>query len=301
MKKSRRKAHSYRWLQVLFAASFSLPYHAERLRRSNDRLFRLAVGLVLGLFTHFCLPKICIPATAISPDLANVLNTVAKICGSLLVGVFGTDFIVRGLCPSLFFVPQAISMHSMGLLYVTTDPSECHKYMEECVAAHDSALPVKVICISGRHLFREPTYDCGGEIKNTPLHSLAKEGKLEVIMPKAQATNPTIKYRYGTYTSDYKTTHGIKNMTQFLTEIKNGRSFLKESRNRMFEHDILCMWRVIILSQHCIIQNYFPNRSGTHSYLSPCFVYRKTDSASNGYYDTYSDMFEMIKKDALAH
>ena len=71
------------------------------------------------------------------------------------------------------------------------------------------------------------------------------------------------------------------------------KSFLTARGNCFTEHNILCMWRVVILQNFCFVQNYFPNSDGNFSDTAPTLVYKNT--GSNSYYSMYLEMFNLIK------
>ncbi|MGH8047173.1 MAG: hypothetical protein ACREKL_08000 [Chthoniobacterales bacterium] len=193
----------------------------------------------------------------------------------------------------LFYVPQAITMKKLGLLYVVTDETEQTTVIEKCLKEHNPETIVRVICISGRHLFREQWMPNG---KPCPLHKLATEGKLDVIMPRSHPENQTILRRHATYSELFKRANGIESVDSFITEIEAGKRFLRHYGNTVREHDILCMWRVIILSSHSIVQSYFPNKSKTESFRAPMFVYSTgaPEEHFDSYYNTHTQMFELV-------
>jgi hypothetical protein len=49
------------------------------------------------------------------------------------------------------------------------------------------------------------------------------------------------------------------------------------------------------MSHVCIVQNYFPNHAGGDSDAAPVFVFENSDDSPNGYYRTFSTMFDLIK------
>jgi hypothetical protein len=216
---------------------------------------------------------------------------------SIVSGLIFTQPIARGLLPLLTILPQAIAMKNLGLLFVTTNYNECAKLFLKASSEHASGEKVKVICISGRYLFRELRLpgDSGIEL---PLHDLAMKGQLEVIMPVSDSNNPTINSRYETYSRDFIIANGVPTIERFIDfEIEAGKDFLLEGRNEVYEHNILCMWRVIIFSEHCLVQNYFPNVKKAESFRAPMFMYSKRVDGSepHSYYEMYLAMFDLVK------
>jgi hypothetical protein len=129
---------------------------------------------------------------------------------------------------------------------------------------------------------------------------MAMKGELEVIMPRSEVDNATVRARFDTYREDYKLANNISTPDAFLYEINAGKSFLLKCRNKVFEHNILCVWRIILFSEHCIVQNYFPNVSKGDSFEAPMFVYAKNAGSENplsrySYYYLYSAMFDLIR------
>jgi hypothetical protein len=225
------------------------------------------------------------------------LSNVARAIISLGCGILLTQPLARGLLPMLAILPQAIAMKNLGLMFVSTSHGECARLILKASSEHNPNEKVKVICISGRYLFREIRMP-GDDGVSLPLHDLAMKGQLDVIMPVSNSNNATIKARYGTYTKEFLMANGIPNIQRFIDyEIEAGKEFLQHYENDVCEHDILCMWRVIIFSEHCLVQNYFPNATKAESYRAPMFMYAKRADGSepNSYYNTYLEMFNLIK------
>jgi hypothetical protein len=207
----------------------------------------------------------------------------------------------RALLPMLIYVPQSVAMRELGLYRVTTDRREAVRLILRCAEQHRSG-PIKVICISGRHLFREETMPFDPSLP-VPLRRLAELGQLEVIMPESNPENPTVLSRYKTYTREYCRTYAIPTVERFVEyEIKAGKHFLRQANNNnvLFEHSMLCMWRVIIFSEHCFVQSYFPNLKGGHSFEAPMFVYvKRADKPDNSYYELFSHLYFLLKENAI--
>lgn len=233
------------------------------------------------------------PVSSATLSMSNALRGII----SLLLGILLTQPIARALLPMLTILPMAIATKNLGLMYVSTNYNECHRFFLKACSEHDSREKVRVICISGRYLFRELRLP-GDDGISLPLHDLASKGQLEVVMPQSDPQNPTIKERYKTYSNDFLIANGVQTMDRFINfEIEAGKDFLLSHNNEVYEHNILCMWRVIIFSEHCLVQNYFPNVSKAESFRAPMFMYsRRVDgSEPNSYYDMYVTMFDLIK------
>ena len=206
---------------------------------------------------------------------------------SVLTGVV-VAVVVNPLLPSLLYLPYAAAMRSMGLLRATTAPGELGRLLEQYLDIHDGS-PIKVICISGRHLFREPR----DADTPAPLADAAKNGQLRVIMPVSIESNATVRARWNSYFKDYQE-RVYPEPKSLISEIDAGKTFLKKNGNVIVEHDILCMWRVVILSGHCLVQNYFPNLKGADSDRAPVFVFENSPECNFSYYKTFDTMFELI-------
>lgn len=192
-------------------------------------------------------------------------------------------------------------MKDLGLLYITNNRAEAAKLYEKAAKEHKKEDKVKIICIAGKYLFREtamPDED-NQTLLPLPLNAFAIDGKLDVIMPVSDARNPTLKARYETYSDDYKMKNTVTTIEKFIErDVNLGKEFLLMRGNELSEHNILCMWRLVIFSEHCLVQNYFPNPRKADSFLSSVFMYgRKVEGEqAHSYYETYRTMFELVKK-----
>lgn len=204
----------------------------------------------------------------------------------------GVIVMSKVLLPLLIYAPHAVSMRSMGLVEARIQHEGMQKTLNKYLQFHDKSKPVKVICISGFSLFTR----VGKDGDTAPLYKYAREGNLHVLMPRSDPTNPTIKERYDTYSLGYRKSHYQK-IGRLIDEIDASKDFLRENTgNILKEHNALCMWRVVLLSGHCFVQNYFPNHSGCQSDFSPVFVFEKEDDCPHSYYETFSKMFEIMTK-----
>ena len=200
------------------------------------------------------------------------------------VSAFLAFIICRAILPLLFYAPHAMSMRSMGLLEASVRKDGMRSSVEKYLKWHEADRPIKVICISGRNLFGS----------QGPLFEAAEKGQLEVLFPQSDENNPTVKARYSTYKADFRT-DTYPTLTDLVREINISKAALKQNaRNKIFEHAELCMWRVVLLSNHCLVQNYFPNHTGCHSDSAPVFVFYKEPECPHSYYDTFYQMFELI-------
>ena len=201
------------------------------------------------------------------------------------------------LFPFLYYCCNAIAMTELGLVEVSTSKNASFKFQRKYRKLHLSDNKIKVICISGKYIFGLETDDDNLPL---PLHKDAKDGKLDVIMPSSTPANKTITLRWETYSTAYRHKNNINTIQAFLDEISINKGFLERHQNTTFEHNILCMWRVIIFDRHCIMQNYFPNDTHDDSYKAPVFVFERppenTENSKNYYYNTFNDMFNLIKK-----
>lgn len=215
---------------------------------------------------------------------------------SILVAVIFNRGLLNGVLPTLEYARQSIAMRTMGLERIIVDDDKYSEIVTGYMKRHEATREcprIRVICISGHFLFRASTMPNG---KPAPLHEAARNGLLDIIMPEGVASNPTIEARFGTYTDAFKEQSNLKEVTDLLQDVEHGKAFLRKfSGNIISEHSMLCMWRVVLFSQHCIVQSYFPNSEGHESYTAPVFVFRKTDSAFS-YYSVFEEMFKMVKR-----
>jgi hypothetical protein len=148
-----------------------------------------------------------------------------------------------------------------------------------------------LICISGSSLFTLPRTGEG----DPPLGSFAESGMLRVLMPKSTADNPTIKHRYSEYRTEFRR-RNYPAIDDLIKEIEHNKRFVRmNDRNVVIEHDQLLMWRLVLLSHRCIVQNYFPNHTGEDSDDSPIFVFERTSAKCRySYYSSFYRMFHLI-------
>jgi hypothetical protein len=118
-------------------------------------------------------------------------------------------------------------------------------------------------------------------------------------MPISHKNNPTIHERFRRYSPTMKREVYKDNVANLVDEVIAGKEFLGscgDGENEVTEHNILCLWRVVILQNNCLVQSYFPNADGTVIEDAPVVVYQNTGPHS--YYQTYVEMFELLKKHA---
>lgn len=205
------------------------------------------------------------------------------------IGYFLLFIFLRAFLPLLFFVPHAVAMREMGLLEANVTPNGIGCSIKKYLKWHDSDKSIRVICISGRTLFREV---------DSPLAEYSSKGQLEVLFPKSDPNNLTISARYSTYSEGFQT-RTYPDKSDLIREIEISKGIIRANRsNKLYEHNTICMWRVVLLSDHCLIQNYFPNHSGTHSDSSPVFVFEREPKCQYSYYETFQKMFDLLKGDS---
>jgi hypothetical protein len=218
------------------------------------------------------------------PVPAVLQAVVGVVAGGVLSAV--SRFVVIGT----LYVPQVLGMNALGLVLARMRLGDSRPLTAQLAKTQGATERVKVICISGRELFRKP---------ESPLYNLAMAGRLDVVMPRSSSASPTILARYNTYTKDVKNAE-YPDVDTLVKEIAISKRFLVSHGNRVFEHDCLCIWRVTLFNDYCMVQCYVPNTAGANSFNSPCLVYRKhsvvTDGVVNsaGYYDTYNAMFNLL-------
>lgn len=201
--------------------------------------------------------------------------------------------------PLLVYIPHAVSMRLMGIKQATVEAGNVGKILLNLKAEHlaecaggKTVPPIRVICISGKNLFQNQ--ENGG----APLFDVAKTGALRVLMPKTNAGNPTLVARYDSYSPEFKQSN-YQELGSLVDEVRKSKTFLRTYRNEVIEHNALCMWRVVLFSGCCVVQNYFPNHSGMQSDNSPVFVFEKSekdDGTNFSYYETFDRIFELLAK-----
>lgn len=203
--------------------------------------------------------------------------------------------VINAILPLAAYIPHAVAMRSMGLLEARVRKGSTRNFADQCVRRylryHNDGEPIRIICISGRDLFVDYSADF-----QAPLRAFAEKGHLHVLFPRSDPSNSTVMERYATYSDAFRASN-YPTIEDLVLEIKRSKDFLtRNGDNKAWEHDVLCMWRVVLLSDHCIVQNYFPNRSGCNSDMSPIFVFEKEADCIFSYYDTFEQMFTLLSK-----
>jgi hypothetical protein len=126
-----------------------------------------------------------------------------------------------------------------------------------------------------------------------------------VIAPYPDPEHPTVRARFATYTSDFKDEQGLHSESDLVREMNEARAnLLSKSRgNTITEHGILCMWRIVLTDEFCIVQSYFPNHGGSDSFKAPAFFYRNVNAGKaqgssriDSLYDTYAHMVDLVSR-----
>jgi hypothetical protein len=207
------------------------------------------------------------------------IKPVGFLC-SLIVGFVLKFLLFEGLLPLLAYLPKTIANRTLGFEAVAVEEDASLSITARYAKEHHGDEKVKVLCISGRHLFGPEATPAGAF---PPLKELASLGKLEVIMPISDGSNKTIAERFSTYGSGGESI-GVPTLKDLITEVERGKDVLRKNRgNILLEHDILCMWRVVLFPRICIVQNYFPNAQGEASYKAPTLVFERIDGEPNCY------------------
>ena len=241
----------------------------------------LSLALTWALTVHF-------PVLSGSTTAEKTASIVAKFA----VGLFVTELFLRGVVPVLRYSCQASSMRELGLHLIITDPRQFCPVLSRFVNDHPRGERIRVICISGEYLFVEPKTRAG---EDTPLHEHGRRGDLDVIMPISSCENPTVRGRFDTYSEAFRRENDYDDVDSLVEEIKRGKvDLLKNTRNTLVQHNILCMWRVVLLKEFAVVQTYFPNPYGKESNQAPIFVFKKNQDY--GYYATFDQMFGLIAK-----
>lgn len=276
-------------------------------RRGSPSLLKWIVGIIAGALAIFIaslsgwtsqIPEwweaswVSWPFRQVGASYPQALTTIV----GLLTGLLSTlGFQV--MIPACFYIPHAYRMRAMGLVQATTEPDGWNRLVRLYLTEHEkgdppgavstSCDPIRVICISGRNLF------CTLE---SPLHVHAREGKLSVLMPATAQGNPTVRARWQSYATDFRDTT-YPQIDNLIQEMQISLGFLQmNSKNRVMQHDALCMWRVVLFNTHCVVQNYFPNHFGKDSDKSPVFVFDRSEHSRFSYYETFSQMFDLLSQ-----
>lgn len=203
--------------------------------------------------------------------------------------------------PALTYLPWAVATRTLGFEAVTRNSDVTLDWTAMIVRrACEAKQRVRVICIGGKHLWSVVPPDVRS-IEDAPLRLAKHTGLIDAVMPMSAADNPTVAFRYATYTDEFKSLANFREGPDLVHEMDDGkRSLLKYPDNRLYEHKILCMWRIVLTDEYCLTQNYFPNKGGGPSYRAPAFLFRKREPSGNvdTYYDVFEQMFELIKKSA---
>jgi hypothetical protein len=282
-----RKKHGILWRALTGFATLGTPYFL-----ATRSLLAKAIGPAP-------MAQRLLDAVRAEPVGAVLLTVGATVAGAALSFIFNLVIV-----PSIVYLPAALANRALGFKQAALDEDGSIRLMAKYAAIHrstKSTSKVRVICISGRHLFTEETTIEG---LPTPLHELATFGALDVVMPASDINNPTIRARHQTYDAGFKQARALETLPDFIKEIESGKVFLKRNtRNVLHEHQALCMWRVVLFDHVCIVQNYFPNASRSDSYRAPTFVFEKMGTRDHDtFYDIFTHMFDLLKspKDSSA-
>ena len=116
---------------------------------------------------------------------------------------------------------SAIScVDTMGLDWASMNgdmPEQLRWYLQY----HLNRKQIKVLCISGRSLFRE-TLDG----TDPPLTKWARLGRLDVVMPVSSESNQR-SLKVGTYSETFKKTHYPNGKRDLVNEVEAGKTFLR--------------------------------------------------------------------------
>jgi hypothetical protein len=217
---------------------------------------------------------------------------IAKFIVALLAGFLVNRFLLNGLIPCLSYARLSIALRTLGLDGVSIESAHYDELVKKYLKQHEGNLPIRIICISGRRLFQLPPRP--GE-EPSPLYDCALRGMLDVLMPESNPENPTVKARFDTYSDAVKASSGLRQIDDLIREMEAGKRLLALRLNVISQHKILCFWRLVIFSHHCIVQSYFPNEEGSESHHAPVFVFAKS-TITGAYYQTFLSMFNQIKK-----
>ena len=205
--------------------------------------------------------------------------------------------------PVFGYLPFTLANKHLGIVATSMDARLVVSWMKEAarrtIAGNTDR--IKVVCLTGKHLWQAPPFDGVA----APLVGAASAGKLDVIMPRADPKQPTVQARFATYTSAFKSEQGINSEDDLVQEMVKSRADLlrRSPANTITEHGILCMWRIVLTEEFCIVQSYFPNHGGADSFKAPAFFYKNVNVGRapgavpvDCLYDTYAHMVELVSR-----
>jgi hypothetical protein len=266
-------------------------YRCEQLRTSRSFLFNGILGVISFLVASgiWLVAGHAISAFFGVSETSVVGHAIVVLVHHAIATCF-TFVLLRLSLPVFTIAQRAVAMYEMGLRWASVTSGDSDRLLRYYLKKHhNEAERIKVICISGQLLFgtQKTAKDC-------PLGPWAQRGLLDAVMPSSSQTNPTVWHRWITYGEDIKRDH-YSDVGKLVKEIDDGKTLLKSHpNNTLSEHRILCMWRVVILHDHCLVQCYFPNVAGNISSMAATFVYEDTGPFS--YYQTYAEMFRLIQQ-----
>jgi hypothetical protein len=270
--------------------AFSKIHWIAKLKRAYPKSARLLVLLACGLIAHTLWRYPIEPLVSrfgFGPESNFYFYSAARIAAQLLLGAIAIPILTFGL-QLLMIAQRSIAAYELGLCWLSSTGGDINHLVSWFLHGHPGADRIRVICISGSHLFGSET-----EGLDSPLRPWAERGLLDVVMPVSSPRHPTVLERHKRYRGELEKLQ-YPDANALVEEIKRGKAYLRSRGNTVTEHNILCMWRVIILQNYCLVQNYFPNLSGRNSDHAPTFVYKNTGKDS--YYQAYLEMFSLVNR-----
>ena len=220
-------------------------------------------------------------------DEGFTLHT-AMIAFDHAVVAFVSSAVLKALLPFLAMAQRALALSAFGVEWATLEAGSFHNLLNMLVERDNGESDeVRIICISGHTLFGEKAHE-----KGFPLKQWAENGKLNVLMPTSSAENPTVAARWRSYSKSTKQAYGT--VDGLVSEIEKSKQALRNDDNKITEHNIIIVWRLVIFQKFCLVQRYLPNPSGSASDDAPTFIY--SNSGKNSFYRTYLEMFKEIQR-----
>lgn len=286
---------AYRLLDDTFLAIFRAIAWLARSREEHRRTLKVVGGLLsLGIayivWTYGVSPWAVARFGLSDKQEALAYRTALTVIGQLLTATV-TYLAFWAVVPLALVAQRAVAFNALGLSWVSTAPGEIHRLLQWYLRDHPETETIRIVCISGGSLFGATEGAAKGQLRHW-----AKRGKLDVIMPVSLDSNPTVQERFRTY--EGATLNRYPTVGELVTEMKQSKSFLLSNKNRVTEHNSLCTWRIVILQSVCLVQSYFPNLDGFEIDSAPTFVF--SNSGRESYYQTYLQMFELLKSHAAA-
>lgn len=209
-----------------------------------------------------------------------------KLIFPLSAGFLLNWVILRGVTLVAAVAGQAPHLREIGLVETIAPISSKNPSYSNTVKSyrekHENDQKIRIICMAGRSVFRK---------KHSPLYEDMIHGNLAVIFPRPHVEGASFKARAESAPKDEKSEYTTKGMTE---SSQASVEAALENKCDVYFHEQICIWRVVLFSEHCVVQSYLPNRGEEGHMREPILVFSK--SAENSLYSTFDSMFEALRK-----